>query len=245
MKVATFNIKNKTAKNIFNSGLEYKMFLQNARAVLKADPDVIALQEVTKKEYGFLKDFFGDKYDIYGEYRGSLGASNEACPIMVKKEIGSVERSVTYSISSDINKLGKRFFGAMFPRIATDIYLNTGKERYHITNVHIDNIPFVQKRSFDENGPLEKILYKDSEDSDISIQLGDFNCEIVGYLKQYCLRNDLYDLASPLGKTYKPLGKAIDHILCNDAAYGSNAVFYDDAGSDHYLIMTDVLVKGV
>lgn len=52
-----------------------------------ADPDVIGLQEVTKEEYSMLRKQFERTYNIYGEFRGSFGVTNEACPIMIKNKI--------------------------------------------------------------------------------------------------------------------------------------------------------------
>ena len=140
MKIATFNVKNKTADLIFHGKRKlYEKYTLNAELIKKANPDIIGLQEMTKSELSYLKKAFEDEYDFYGEFRGSLGFTNECCPIMVKKDNLIILESSTLSLSNDIHILGKKYFGAMFPRICTDIYIDDGIDLYHISNVQFNN----------------------------------------------------------------------------------------------------------
>ena len=245
MKVATFNVKNKSADMILKGKKNiYKKIMLNDDLIFEADPDIIGLQEVTYDQLLDLMSIFGSRYELFGEFRHSIGMTDEACPIMVRRDLGVIQDINTYSLSSDIESVKKRFPGAFFPRVATDIYLYDETNTYHITNVHVDNSPLAQKKTFDENGPLEKILYKSEEfDNIIHIQLGDFNSEIDGDLNLYLCRNFLSDATSPLGKTYRPLNKSIDHILYSDNAVVNDVSKYENKGSDHALLMADINPK--
>lgn len=87
LKIATYNVKNKTANKILKGHASLtNSFLMNFEIIKSADPDVIGLQEVTKEEYSMLRKQFERTYNIYGEFRGSFGVTNEACPIMIKKQ---------------------------------------------------------------------------------------------------------------------------------------------------------------
>ena len=245
MKVATFNVKNKTANMILKGKKNlYKKIMLNDDLIFEADPDIIGLQEVTYEQLLDLIEIFGKNYEIYGEFRHSIGITDEACPIMVRRDLGIIQGINTYSLSNDISKQGKRFLGAFFPRIATDIYIYDEMNTYHVTNVHVDNSPLAQKKTFEENGPLEKILYNHESFEDIlHIQIGDFNSELTGNLKNYLNRNFLTDATSFLGKTYRPLNKSIDHILYSDNASVSDVLKYENKGSDHALLMADIHIK--
>lgn len=248
MKIATFNVKNKTADLIFHGKNKlYKKYDLNAALIKESDPDVIGLQEVTKSELSYLKRIFENDYNFYGEFRKSFAFTNECCPIMIKKEyVDYIYYSRTYSLSDNIFNIGKKEKGAMFPRICTNIIVFDGiKDFYHINNVHVDNFPIAQRKTFEEYGTLEEIIYRNEDITPITpIILGDFNSEITGDLKYFCNRNFLDDATEVLGKTYKPLNKSIDHILVD-----SNEVYYFDQkeysneGSDHSLLMVNTRSK--
>lgn len=242
MKIATFNVKNKSADLILRGKSRmYQKFTFNNDLILQANPDVIGLQEVTKSQLEDLLDLFNRKYEIYGEFRHSIGITDECCPIMVKRGIGIVKNANSYSLSSNIYNIGERFSGSIFPRVATEVYVDDGIFTYHLTNTHVDNSLEAQRKTFKDNGPLEQILYGQGIiESDINIQLGDFNSEINGLLKDYCARNFLTDATESLGKTYKPLNKSIDHILYSDDADITDLAIYRNSGSDHALIMADI-----
>lgn len=243
LKVATYNMKNKSAYNIL--GLKeawFRKFEQNIDLIRQANPDIIGLQEVTKEEYRLLEKFFDKKYKIYGGFRGSLGISDEACPIMVKEGIGHVVNYGTFSISEDINKAGKKYFGAFFPRIATYIHFVDDFDEYSIINTHIDNSKRIQCKTFDADGPIEQVLKVCGLDNQII--MGDMNTDLKGPLKEFCDRNFLKDAALPLGNTYKPLNMALDHILYNDLDINAyNTRLFSNDGSDHSLIMTEIHTK--
>ena len=108
MKIATYNVKSKTANKILKGHASLtNSFLMNFEIIKSADPDVIGLQEVTKEEYSMLRKQFERTYNIYGEFRGSFGVTNEACPIMIKKQDINVLDYKTFSLSDDIMKLWK------------------------------------------------------------------------------------------------------------------------------------------
>ena len=242
MKIATFNVKNKTASKILRlkpSALE--RFRLNVDLIKKSDSDIIGLQEVTADEYQLLKQEFGNTYDFYGDFRKSPVFTNEACPIMVKKGLGTVTNSQTFSISNDINKIGKKYFGALFPRISTFIYFNHEKDMYVIGNMHIDNSKIIQTKTFAQNGPIQKILDKCVKKESNIILMGDMNSELSGSLYDFSYRNSLIDALEPLGKTYKPLNLSIDHILYKDDLMTSmDAKTFTNKGSDHSLIMVNI-----
>lgn len=244
LKVATYNIKNKTADKILGSKkVQLRKFEQNIDLIKQSDPDIIGLQEVTPEEYEWLIECLGNDYEIYGDFRGSIGNTNEACPILVKKQAGDVICSKTFSISSDIDKIGKKYFGAFFPRIATYIHFVDDFDEYSIINTHVDNSRIIQKKTFDMSGPIEQILEKYGLDNQII--MGDMNTDLKGPLKQFCYRNFLEDAALPLGNTYKPLNMALDHILYTDDSNMNtcNTRLFSNDGSDHSLIMTEIHTK--
>lgn len=243
INVATYNIKNKTAKKIlgFNK-VQLKCFYQNVELIKEADPDIIGLQEVTKEEYQWLKEVFCGKYELFGDFRGSKGFTNEACPIMVKVNKGYITNYGTFSISEDINDIGRKYLGAFFPRIATYVHYIDDFDEYTFINMHVDNSSFIQKRTFNENGPIEKIM--SMCDSKNQILLGDMNTPVSGILKSFCDRNHLLDATGKIGNTYKTLNKAFDHILYNDdELHVLETKKYTNNGSDHSLIMTKIKSK--
>ena len=114
LKIATYNVKNKTANKILKGHASLtNSFLMNFEIIKSADPDVIGLQEVTKEEYSMLRKQFERTYNIYGEFRGSFGVTNEACPIMIKKQDINVLDYKTFSLSDDIMKLGNKYKGSL------------------------------------------------------------------------------------------------------------------------------------
>ena len=243
INVATYNIKNKTAKKIlgFNKA-QLKCFYQNVKLINEANPDIIGLQEVTKEEYQRLKEVFCGKYELFGDFRGSKGFTNEACPIMIKANKGYITNYGTFSISEDINDIGRKYLGAFFPRIATYAHYVDDSDEYTFINMHVDNSSFIQKRTFNENGPIDKIM--SVCDSKNQILLGDMNMSVNGVLKNFCDRNHLLDAADEIGNTYKMLNKAFDHILYNDDELQVlETKKYTNNGSDHSLIMTKIKPK--
>lgn len=240
LKIATYNIKNKTAYKFFGGTVtQMKKFLKNVELIEQANPDIIGLQEVTKEEYALLKEFFKGTYNIYGDFRGSLGVTNESCPIMVKKTAGIVADYGTFSLSDDITKPGKKYFESIFPRIATYVHFVDDFEDYMIINTHVDNSKRIQRKTFDMRGPLEKILYL--HDINNRIIIGDMNTKYDGFLEEFCLRNFLNDATIPLGNTYKRLNTSLDHILYDDSELVSyKEKVYTNTGSDHPLIMTEI-----
>lgn len=243
IKVATYNIKNKTANKLLGSKKSLlKRFNQNIELIKQADPDIIGLQEVTKEEYQRLKEIFCGKYELYGDFRGSKGITNEACPILVKTNKGFVKDYGTFSISDDINDIGRKYFGAFFPRITTYVHYVDDYDEYCVMNIHVDNSRYIQNKTFKENGPIEKSLKLCHLKN--QIVLGDMNMPIENELKKFCDRNIFSDAAEKLGNTYRPLNLALDHILYDDIEMDAfdTSEFIND-GSDHSLIMTIIKPK--
>lgn len=247
MKVATYNIKNKAAIKILRSEkTALELFQMNVQLIREADPDIIGLQEVTCDEYEMLIQEFKDTYDIFGDFRKSFGITNEACPIMVKKGIGKVTNSRTFSISNDTEKLGKKYFGALLPRIGVIIDLDNGIDFYRISNLHIDNFKHYQAKSFAQDGPIEQAIGKEIPCDAKVIIMGDMNSEIneTRPIYDFCNRNFLVDALVSLGKTYDPLGLALDHILYEDSDMIVEGVKkYKNKGSDHCLLFANIKSK--
>ena len=242
IKVATYNIKNKTAKKILGfKKAQLKCFYQNIELINEANPDIIGLQEVTKEEYQWLKEAFCGKYELFGDFRGSKGFTNEACPIMVKANKGYITDYGTFSISEDINDIERKYLGAFFPRIATYVHYVDDFDEYTFINMHVDNSRVIQKKTFKENGPIEKIM--SVCDFKNQILLGDMNTPVSGVLKNFCDRNVLLDATAEIGNTYNTLNKAFDHILYDDELQVLEIKKYTNNGSDHSLIMTKIRPK--
>lgn len=242
IKVATYNIKNKTAKKILRfKKAQLKCFYQNVELINKANPDIIGLQEVTKEKYQWLKEVFCGKYELFGEFRGSKGFTNEACSIMFKANKGYITDYGTFSISEDINDIGRKYLGAFFPRIATYVHYVDDFDEYTFINMHVDNSRVIQKKTFKENGPIEKIM--SVCDFKNQILLGDMNTPVNGVLKNFCVRNVLLDATAETGNTYNTLNKAFDHILYDDELQVLETKKYTNNGSDHSLIMTKIRPK--
>ena len=244
IKVATYNIKNKSASKILSlKPSQLERFGKNVELIAKADPDIIGLQEVTKEEYEWLKEMFQENYFICGDLRGSVGITNEACPIMVKKSKGYVTDFGTFSLSNDIYKIGKKYPLAFFPRVATYVNFIDDFDEYFIMNTHVDNSKIIQKKTFEEDGAMEKII--GFATSNNKVITGDMNAEVNGPLKDFCYRNFFSDAALDLGKTYKPLNMALDHILYDDEELNAyDAKVFSNEGSDHSLIMAKISPKG-
>ncbi len=243
LKIATYNIKNKSARKILRlKPTQFMMFNKNVELIKEANPDIIGLQEVTKEEYEWLEECFKGRYELYGNFRESVGITNEACPIMVKEGIGYVINYGTFSISDDINIVGKKYFGSFFPRVVTYVKFIDDLNEYFIMNTHVDNSKRIQRKTFDIGGPIEQVL--DKYGSDNQIIMGDMNTAITGPLKDFCYRNSLGDAALPLGNTYKPLNMTLDHILYTDSEMNlGNTKQFSNNGSDHSLIMTEIYTK--
>ena len=75
---------------------------------------------------------------------------------MIKKQGIDVLDYKTFSLSDDIMKLGNKYKGSLFPRIATYIRFVDGEDEYSIINVHVDNVKKIQNKTFEEIAKEEK-----------------------------------------------------------------------------------------
>ncbi len=110
----------------------------------KYDPDVFCGQECDKVWIDLLKDDFGMKYDMFYEYRGNTTGSNEACPILWKKDKYDKLKTGYFWLSDTPGVSSPSYVGG-YPRIVNWVSLKdkaTGQEFYiYSTHFSLDLKP--------------------------------------------------------------------------------------------------------
>lgn len=169
MKIITFNLKN-TRDLFYNS--EFKCRIMSSVEIFdKYLPDIVGMQEITKKGLNIYKKHLNN-YLIVGKSRHSFGLSNEYNPLFLKNTIELIGTK-TYSLSDNINKLGKKISGSKYPRICTIAHILYDDIKYLIINTHLDHqINNIRKL---ELRILNEIIFREKLKDERLIILGDFN----------------------------------------------------------------------
>ena len=209
MKVMSFNVKHISIEDIFF--IWKKRYRRVAQFIRNEDPDVLGMQEITKKGKKFLSNYLPE-YNIVGESRHSGFFTDEYNPILIKKKY-KITSYKTYSLSDNIEKLGTKTKQDNFPRICVVVHMETKKERYVLINTHIDNSDFENRKRL--LNILEKIIVKENNDNELIVIMGDYNMTIgnknlAAFSKKYL--NPFKDYTE---STFPELShlKPLDHIF--------------------------------
>ena len=138
LSIINFNIQNKVINRNYDGGVNAKAF---ADFINKENPDIICVQELTDKYQNKLMSLI-PHYNSTGENRfnkKSIWYSHfgEKNAIITNLEI---IKTKTYSLSKNINKIGKRSLLSIFPRIATVTTLTKEKRKFTVINTHLDHL---------------------------------------------------------------------------------------------------------
>ena len=244
MKVMTYNIAHKTFKDIFFVWRNrYKRVIDYIK---REDPDILGMQEITKKGVKYLKKNLND-YNIVGESRHSVIFTDEYTPVAIKKDYELISYK-TYSLSRDINTLGLKEKEDNFPRICVVCHVKKDKNKYLIINTHIDNSDGPNKKRL--VGIFKDIIDKEKNKDELLIIMGDFNMtlnndDLVLFAKDYKdpFKEYTYGSFCP-----NPKGKSLDHIfLDKKLSYKEDKIDTSSNDlyplSDHYPMMCEIICK--
>ena len=238
MKIISYNIRHNTFLDILP--LWRSRYKRLVDFITKESPDVIGLQEITRKGKRYLRRRLND-YQIVGDSRSSIILTNEYNPILIKRNKTIISYK-TYSLSRDINKLGTKSKDDNFPRICTIVHLEND---YLIVNTHIDNSDAKNKKRQLEI--LDNIISKEKKDDERIILLGDFNMTLANddlndYSKKYKdpFKNNKNSSFVPNKNI-----KSLDHIFIDKKLYYSKELIdnkTNDDGyiSDHYPLICEI-----
>ena len=138
LKIINFNIQNKVKNKNYDGN-------ENAQAftdfVNKQNPDIICMQELTDAYEKNLKNPIPN-YQFTGENRSNqksiwyshFGEKNSIITTL------HIIKTKTYSLSKNLNKLGKRSLLSIFPRIATVTTLTKENQTFTVINSHLDHL---------------------------------------------------------------------------------------------------------
>ena len=237
MKIITYNIRHNTFLDIFS--FWRKRYSKLIRYITKESPDIIGMQEITRKGKRYLEKRLTD-YNAYGESRSSMFLTNEYNPIFIKNNI-DILSSKTYSLSDDINRLGTKTKEDNFPRICTIVHIKD----YMIVNTHIDNSDADNKKRLLDI--LDSIIKKEKKENEYLILMGDFNMSLANDdLLKYS--NDFNDpFRNNKNSSFVPNKeiRSLDHIfLDKKLSYKKelidNKTNDDGFISDHYPLICEI-----
>ena len=172
MKIMSFNVKHIPLEDIFF--LWKKRYEKVAEFIEHEKPDILGMQEITKKGKKFLEKKLSN-YNIVGESRHSIIFTNEYNPILIKKDY-KILNSNTYSLYYNINKLCTKTKDDNFPRICVIAHIKKNDIKYMIVNTHIDNSSFNNKKRL--LNILKEIIETNQKSDEFVIIMGDYNMTI-------------------------------------------------------------------
>ena len=241
MKIMTYNVAHKTFKDIFFVWRNrYKKVVDYIK---KEDPDIIGLQEITKKGTRYFKKYL-DGYTLLGESRHSIIFTDEYNPLLIKNGY-IIDSYKTYSLSNDINKLGTKNSTDNFPRICVVCHISGNNKKYLIINTHIDNSTAENKKV--QLDILKSIIDREKSKEELVILMGDFNMTVandnlVEFSKCYKdpFKDYKYGSFCP-----NPKGKSLDHIYLDSRLSYKNDKIHTDSNdesflSDHYPVSCEI-----
>lgn len=98
----------------------------------KYDPDILCGQEADSTWIGILQEDYASEYEMFYEYRGNTTGSNEACPVLWKKDKYEKLKTGYFWLSDTPNVSSPSYVGGL-PRIVNWVALkdkSTGQEFY-------------------------------------------------------------------------------------------------------------------
>ena len=145
LTIFNFNIQNNFKIKNYDGGNFPKIL---AKLINKEKPDIICTQELTDNYQLQLQKYLNN-YVFTGKNR--FNAKNpffnyfgETNAIITNQKI---YKTKTYSLSKNINKIGKRILLSLFPRIATITTIEKDYQKITIINTHLDHLTNIAKKS--------------------------------------------------------------------------------------------------
>lgn len=244
MKIMSFNIKHSIIEDML--GLWRKRYKRVFNFIISEKPDILGLQELTTKGRKYLRKRLNE-YNVVGDKRHSAIFTNEYNCIFIKKEYEIISHK-TYSLSSNITKLGTKSKCDKFPRICVVAHIKIGKTKFMIVNTHIDNSDTKNKKRLLDI--YSKIIDDNLIKDEYIILLGDYNMTVkndnlVRFSKKYIDPFKDYKQGTFPSRPEMP---ALDHIFLDKRMTYSNDRIHNNSNdrgymSDHYPISCEVIIK--
>ena len=238
LTIINFNLQNKVKIKNYDGG-EYPKLLANI--INKQKTDIICLQELTNAYENRLKTFIPN-YHFTGENRfnnKSIWHSHFGEKNVIITNL-NVIKTKTYSLSRDLNKIGKRSLLSIFPRIATVTIISKANQNFTVINTHLDHLTNISRKT--QLIYLKQII--ELNNNYPIILTGDFNLntenenfqDFVKYMEnQNCkLIPNKENTFKPSKKNHKL--KTPDHIFIPKNFIIENIDIIDNNFSDHKLI---------
>ena len=138
LTIINFNVQNKVINRNYDGGEYPKLF---AKFINDTNPDILCVQELTDGYQNKLMPLIPN-YHFTGENRFSkksiwhshFGEKNAIITNL------NVLKTKTYSLSKNINKIGKRSLLSIFPRIATVTTVTKEGDNFTVINTHLDHL---------------------------------------------------------------------------------------------------------
>ena len=241
LKIMSFNLRHIIKEEFF--GIWKTRYARIVDFIKSQNPDIIGVQELTRKGKRYLKRNLRD-YKIIGKKRHSIIFTNEYNCLLIKKDI-KITWHKTFSLSDKINKLGRKTKEDNFPRICTVAHLQKENIKYFVSNTHLDNSNSENKKRMLEIFDSINKNYRKPEEH--IIIMGDFNMSLnnknlVKYAEDY-----LDPFKDYQGTTYvnDPDMRAIDHIFLDKKFKYSDEEVHTDSNdfgfmSDHYPLSCEI-----
>lgn len=181
LKILCQNMKYAACKKIEDPELSSAVRRHRFKALVeKYDPDIIGMQEVDELWREMLRADFREEYDMYYLYRGSLKGSNEAEPVMWKKEKFEKVEDGSFWLAENPDSPYPPGFDQYYPRICNWVRLKE-KESGKIFRIGSTHFGF-----YEDNEPIKIIRGLFEKQCAIAgdepyIFMGDFN---IGYEKE-------------------------------------------------------------
>lgn len=241
LKIMSFNLRHIIKEEFF--GIWRKRYSRIVEFIKTQNPDIIGVQELTRKGKRYLKRNLRD-YKIIGKKRHSIIFTNEYNCLLIKKDI-KITWHKTFSLSDNINKLGRKSKEDNFPRICTVAHLQKENIKYYVANTHIDNSNSENKKRMLDI--FDSINEKYKKQEEYIIITGDFNMSLNNKNLVKYADNYLDPFKKYQGTTYvnDQDMRAIDHIFLDKRfKYKDENVHTDsnDFGfmSDHYPLSCEI-----
>lgn len=242
LSLINFNVQNKVLIKNYDGGNYPKLF---ANFINEKNPDIICTQEMTDNYQNKLKPLIPN-YQFTGQNRFSkssiyyshFGENNSIITNL------NIVKTKTYSLSKDLNKIGKRSLLSIFPRIATVTIINKDNQNFTVINTHLDHLTNTNRKK--QLIYLKQIIELNNRYP--IILTGDFNLntdnKIFQDFTQY-MNTQNCKLVSINEKTFKPPVnpfklsyncKTPDHIFIPKDFNINSVDVIDNNFSDHKLI---------
>ena len=244
MKIMTFNLKHRIKEDLF--GLWKKRFINIVRYINMENPDIIGVQELSRKSKRYLKRNL-KQYKIIGKSRHSIIFTNEYNCLLIKKDI-KIKGHKTYSLSDKINRLGRKTKADNFPRICTVAHLEKDNIKYFVANTHMDNSSKENKKRL--LGIFESIIDKYKKEEEYIIITGDFNMSLDNKNLAAFANKYLDPFKDYTESTFPSIPdiRSIDHIFLDKKFKYKNEKIHSDSNdygymSDHYPMSCEAIIN--